>query len=348
MSSPSVRFLPRTATAAFALSTSKIYTYAQDVNGKLVEMVGSISGTTYSSDNYRGIKVSDMVLAKLFTPLAAAPYTVHSSSSNRRYVFYVDDSNLLRDVYYESDQWNIGNLSDQKCYCAPYSKLAAIPLVNPGGYHFITVYYQITGSKGDVKQVSLNNGTWAKGTPDLDDPPLFGTSLAVVPPEPGITSTSTSTSSTDKERLPVMFFQYNTLGLGSSQDEIEYSQWKIKDNSKSPSSHTGIAAVDDGSNFWCFYTSDDNSVQRVRVDKDGNLKQPQVVALDMNPMPMSPLAAVLVKDDSDDYVILFYLLHYAASDDVPTRTDLYASVLSKTLTADADTWSVSTRILLTS
>jgi hypothetical protein len=66
----------------------------------------------------------------------------------------------------------------------------------------------------------------------------------------------------------------------------------------------------------------------------------------MNPMPTSPLAAVFIKNNSDDYIVVFYLLHYA-SDDLPTRTDVYASVLSKTLTADADTWSVSTRVLLT-
>ena len=67
----------------------------------------------------------------------------------------------------------------------------------------------------------------------------------------------------------------------------------------------------------------------------------------MKPMPASPLEAVLVTDSNNDYIVLFYLLHYAASDDVPTRTDIYATALSKTLTANADVWSASSRVLLT-
>ncbi|EAQ88677.1 predicted protein [Chaetomium globosum CBS 148.51] len=347
MSTPAIQFLPRTAIAAFALSTSEIYTYAQGSNKKLVQVSGSVSDAKYSSDDYSSVNVSGMTTAKLFTPLAAAFYHDKSSNVDRRYVFYVDDNNLLRDVYFESNKWHIGSLSGQNCVCAPYSKLAAIRLVNPGGYNFVTVYYQTTGDNGDIKEVSLNNGTWAKGQPDLDDPPLYGTSLSAVTAEPGIESTSSSTSDTDKSRLPVMFFQYNTLGLGSSQDAIAYSRWTIDDNSKSLSSHAALTAVDDGTNLWAFYTSDDNQVQRVRIDKDANLTQPTAVALDMTPMPGSPLEAVLVTDSNNDYIVLFYLLHYAASDDVPTRTDIYATALSKTLTADADTWSTSSRVLLT-
>lgn len=347
MSTPSVQFLPRTAIAAFALSTSEIYTYVQATNKKLVQVSGSISNSQYSSDDYSSITVSGMTTAKLFTPLAAAFYHQKSSGADRRYVFYVDDNNLLRDVYFESNKWHLGNLADQQCVCAPYSKLAAIRLVNPGGYNFITVYYQTTDNNGDIKEVSLNNGNWAKGQPDLDDPPLYGTSLSAVSAEPGIESTSSSTTDKDKGRLPVIFFQYNTLGLGSSQDAIAYAKWPINDNSKSLSSHAGLTAVDDGTNLWAFYTSDDNQVQRVRIDKDAKLTQPTAVPLDMKPMPASPLEGVLVRDDYNDYIVLFYLLHYAASDDVPTRTDVYATALSKTLTADVDTWSVSSRVLLT-
>lgn len=54
-----------------------------------------------------------------------------------------------------------------------------------------------------------------------------------------------------------------------------------------------------------------------------------------------------VDDDGDDYIVLFYLPHYAASDDVPTRTDISATALSKTSTADANAWSASGRVLLT-
>ena len=113
------------------------------------------------------------------------------------------------------------------------------------------------------------------------------------------------------------------------------------------SSHAGLAAVDDKTNLWAFYTSDDNQVQRIRMDKDGKMTQPTAVALDMQPMPASPLEAAFVTDTNDDYIVLFYLLHYAASDGKPTRTDIYATCLSKKLTADADTWSASNQVLLT-
>jgi len=345
MPTPDVVFLPRTAIATFALSTSEIYTYAQTSNNHLVQVSGSISHAKYSSDDYSNIHTKGMTTPKRFTPLAAAFYHDKASNVDRRYVFYIDENNLLRDVYFESDKWYVGELSDQNCICAPYSKLAAIRLVNDGQYGFITVYYQTTGENGDIKEVSLNNGDWSLGQPDLNDPPLYGTSLSAVTAEPGILSKSTSTD-TDK-RLPVMFFQYDILGLGSSQDGKDYARWPIDDNSKSMSSHAGLAAVDDGTNLWAFYTSDDNQVQRIRIDKDGKMTQPTAVALDMKPMPASPLEAAFVTDTNDDYIVLFYLLHYAARDGKPTRTDIYATALSKKLTADADTWSASNQVLLT-
>ena len=80
MSTPSVQFLPRTAIAAFALSTTEIYTYAQASNKKLVQVLGSVSDAKYSSDDYSSINVSGMTTARLFTPLAAAFY--HHKSSN--------------------------------------------------------------------------------------------------------------------------------------------------------------------------------------------------------------------------------------------------------------------------
>lgn len=94
--------------------------------------------------------------------------------------------------------------------------LAAIRLTNCVGADFICLYYQDTANSGDIKQVSYSHSgwaAWATGPPPINDPPLFGTSLAAVVPEAGIKSTS---STDDVE--PVVFFQNDKLGLGSSQD----------------------------------------------------------------------------------------------------------------------------------
>ena len=97
---------------------------------------------------------------------------------------------------------------------APYSQLAAIQLTNSIGANFICLYYQDTADSGDVKQVSYSHSGWSTGPPPINDPPLFGSSLAVVAPEAGIVSAV----STDGV-APVVFFQYDRLGLGSSQDK---------------------------------------------------------------------------------------------------------------------------------
>jgi Fungal fucose-specific lectin len=127
-------------------------------------------------------------------------------------VFYVDGQNKLCDAYYDS-QWHKGDLFGKGWVAAPYSRLAAIRLTNRVGADFICLYYQDTADSGDIKQVSYSHSGWATGPPPINDPPLFGTSLAAVVPEAGIKSTS---STDDVE--PVVFFQYDKLGLGSSQD----------------------------------------------------------------------------------------------------------------------------------
>lgn len=96
---------------------------------------------------------------------------------------------------------------------APYSRLAAIQLTNGVGANFICVYYQNTADTGDIKQVSYSHSGWATGPPPINDPPVIGSSLCAVAPEEGIKS-SVSTDGV----APVVFFQYDNLAMGSSQD----------------------------------------------------------------------------------------------------------------------------------
>ncbi|KAK0629236.1 hypothetical protein B0T17DRAFT_606598 [Bombardia bombarda] len=361
----SYTYLSNTVLASFALDKNNIFTYAQAANGEIVEIQGNLngSGETYAvtGDNI-GIgltRLNGSAPAKRFTPIAATRYYNKVQFQAfpfilldnwmlichiQRYVFYLDDNNYLRDAYYEDGSWKKGVLYDQEWRAAHYSKLAAITLTNQYQYDFICLYYQDNSTTGDIKLVNLSPTGWNAGNPDLDDPPLFGTSLAVVPPEPGI-----EVVSTDDNRDPVLFFQYNKLELGSSQDQgpNDYATYDIQDKNKALSSQASISAVDDGHNFWCFYTSDDNNVQWIRIDKNGGLKQPQPVALDMTPIPASPVSAVFVQGSNYGKIILFYLLHY---DESGSRTaqeiNIYASTLTSTTYTPQDNWSVSKRVCL--
>jgi len=226
--------------------------------------------------------------------------------------------------------------------------LAAIRLTNCVGADFICLYYQDTANSGAIKQVSYSHSgwaAWATGPPPINDPPLFRTSLAAVVPEAGIKSTS---STDDVE--PVVFFQNDKLGLGSSQDlgDDDYVSYAIQSHGRALSAHASIAAVDDGTNLWAFYTSDDNNVQRIRVDSSGKVHQPSPVALSIPPIPASPLTAVIFKE-SPEKVILVYLLHWTPGTKSTETTNAYATTLTRSSTADgdADSWGVSSQVRLT-
>jgi hypothetical protein len=131
-------------------------------------------------------------------------------------VFYLDSRNRIRNVARDDDgSWTHGTIEEKGWIAAEYSSLTAIKLINEYNLEFICLYYQDTTPTGNVILVNHNpeNG-WETGNPPLDDPPLYGTSLAVVPPQPGIKVVKTG-----DDVDPVIFFQYDNLTLGSSQDQ---------------------------------------------------------------------------------------------------------------------------------
>lgn len=135
----------------------------------------------------------------------------------KRYLFYVDDENYLHDVHTSSGNgnWTTGDIYAKRWKCSAYSKIAAIKLTNSDGYQFMCVYFQDDTETGNIILVNRNpGGGWQKGNPPLNDPPLYGTSISVVPAEPGIEVVSTGDT-----KDPVIFFQYDNLQLGSSQDQ---------------------------------------------------------------------------------------------------------------------------------
>jgi hypothetical protein len=105
------------------------------------------------------------------------------------------------------------------------------------------------------------------------------------------------------------------------------------------SAHAAIAALDDGTNFWCFYTTDTNQVYRLRVDKDGTITQPQLVPLDSTPIASSPLAAVLINDSGTTKIVLFYLLRHK-------EINVFATTLTAKTSPAADSWDVSGQVCL--
>ncbi|KAK0712469.1 common central domain of tyrosinase-domain-containing protein [Lasiosphaeria miniovina] len=127
----------------------------------------------------------------------------------------------------------------------------------------------------------------------------------------------------------------------------DYATYVITDNHAALSAHASIAAVDDGNSFWCFSTTDSNQVYRLRVDKQGVVAQPQLVPLDVTPVPSSPLAAVLVKDAAaKERIVIFYLLHYDNVKRTTHETNVFATTLTATTSPAADTWSLSGQVCL--
>jgi len=132
---------------------------------------------------------------------------------DKRYLFYVDCNNYIRDVYEDSGRWYCGCLhSSLELKCAPYSKLAAVKVTNAAGADFIFLYYQNADGSGNIQMAGLSHEGWTCGEPPLCDPPLWGTAITAVLAEPGIELASDTHN-------PVVFFQKTTLELCSSQED---------------------------------------------------------------------------------------------------------------------------------
>jgi hypothetical protein len=168
-------FLTGTALAIIFMSENEIYTYAQTSDCQLVEIAEKIAVaetgclSTYKPTGKQTLinltKKGETTAVKRFTPLAASPILylndngvktqrVNSSPPlfkkevndymSKRYLFYVDCDNKLRDVFEESGTgiWNCSELnSTLHLECAPYSKLTAVKTTNRNEADFIYLYY---------------------------------------------------------------------------------------------------------------------------------------------------------------------------------------------------------------
>jgi hypothetical protein len=122
-------------------------------------------------------------------------------------LFYIDKGNVLNNLIYTNGQWSVGDLGSLGIKPAPYSKLAAVALET------IYVFYQTGDKEGHIRQVRGWEGNWVPDNRDFGDPPLFGTSLAAVAPEPGLIIHSPA-----DDRIPVVFFQKHNMKLAELQE----------------------------------------------------------------------------------------------------------------------------------
>lgn len=279
--------LPDTAIAAIA-NDEDIFTYAQLYYGELAES-RSKDGKKFRT---KVIDYTSWDTVKLFTPLAATLF----NRGTTRYLFYLDHANVINDLVYENGKWRVGDLGRLGVVTAHYSKLAAVTLQDPA--ETIYVFYQTSDKAGDIREVRGYDGNWQSDTHDFGDPPLFGTSLAAVQPEPGVTIHSPAGDS-----IPVVFFQEDNLKLAELQAQ-DFRE--LKPITPKPSPHTPLAAVDDGNNAYLFYTSDENEIRRITIGWDGQQLGPLSIAATT---PKGNIAAVIWKGKilgGVEEIIVFY------------------------------------------
>jgi len=239
--------------------------------------------------------------------------------SMKQYLFYVDDSNTLRDMVSErGTNWKEGTLSQLAVAAAHYSSLAATTVSNDL-YNVICISYQLPDKSAAIKMVSYSgrDKRWVRTTPDLRDPPLYGTSLTAVLPRPGILVAPAGTS---EARLPVLYLQLDNLKLAHSQGGGKHSHLThifISNTSKEPaeipgfeldrrplvfSPHTSLTAVDDGTRLYCIFKSNGGDIKMIEI-VNGRPNPPEKFD-QINPTPRSAIAACL--SPSKTQIILFY------------------------------------------
>ncbi|KAH0562957.1 hypothetical protein GP486_002480 [Trichoglossum hirsutum] len=341
-------YLPNTSLTTLSIG-SKIYAYSQTFHGQLREVQGRLQtekNRIYYSEGYTTISPTarwrdppdiEPGAPKMFTPLAAA------SIAETRYLIYVSDDNILFDVVYENGGWKPGTLSQAKMpdgrtgvRCATYSKLAAATVTFNRG-SMICVYYQKPDHEGPVGMVAYApaKGGWITDlakvlgiVTDLKDPPLYATSLTAVKPRKGLTLPREPGVQPEIEELPVVYFQWETNALAHGQGTNLAPIPGLEKLALSP--HTSLTAVDDGTNLYCFYKSNDNSIRMIRIE--GGIAKPATDKLIGTPTPRSSIAAVMPLQHQDRIILIYQVWESGKSEKVEIK--------AKTLAKQPDsTWS---------
>ncbi|KAI1097944.1 hypothetical protein F4804DRAFT_326090 [Jackrogersella minutella] len=349
----SIKYLPTTGITSM-VTNKHVYAYAQVYEGDLCELVGSMrveegqpvygyekQKFAFAVTRLNGNKVV-LNAPKMFTPIAAAPFASRKSSDkNTRFIFYLNDQNILCDAYFsegESREWQPGELAKSGVVCAHYSKLTAITVANDL-HNFVCLYYQAPTEDAAIKMVSLSGETnkWIKDAPDLKDPPLFGTSITAVQPRPEIALLSTTDE--NAARQPVYYLQMHDLRLGHAQgtsDPVVMGGLQIDGKSLVFSPHTSLTAVDDGTRLYIIYKSNHNNIKMIEIVN--NKPNPPETIEFINTTPMSSIAACL---SPESRVVLFY----QSLNTTTRQVNLFARTLYKAST-NSTKWTSSTEVRL--
>ena len=282
----------------------------------------------------------------------------------------MNNDNVLHDIVFKDGEWQKGGLSQLKgedgkigIRCAPYSRLAAATVNLEGQGEIFCVYYQAEGKHGPVRMVNFLPGHswhttyWPDGriTVNWVDPPLYGTSLTAVKPREGILVAKDA----KEQQLPIVYLQWDTQALAECQgpsmfsfhhphividvlESVLSSRTEIQPipglETMQLSPHTSLTTVDDGSNLYCFYKTNDNSVQMVRI---GDGKCETVLNDVSTPTPQSSIAAVMPLQHKNR-IILFYQRWDKGNSE---KIDIRAKTLSR---GTRDSWEVATETLVLS
>jgi len=331
-----------------------IFAYAQAYDGDIYQFVGAVENavTYYCQRKKSGVIIERMRgskpgpnAPKLFTPLAAVSFVDElNKPMAEKFVFYLDDNNILHDQYYNSttnNEFQHGTLSNLKIECAHYSSLAAVTIKGDVVNH-MCVFYQTPGQDGAVKMVSFAgwHRSWHQGEANLRDPPLYGTSLTAVPPRPGYLGRSGSGAANVGQ--PIYYLQMDNNAVGSGQGTSEPLPLSGYDNDGRPVAfppHTSLTAVDNGSQLHLIYKSHSGKVKVIRLDPNQGLQVPELFFHDLNVAPRSYISACLAPNTGINTSIVMF---YQVLDEVSRKVQMTARVVSRPTTAASGTqWNVS-------
>lgn len=352
----SLKFLPDSGITSMVMGND-VFAYAQTYEGDIYQFAGNVEK---SSEFYASRKKSNVIIErlkgsiprsdapKLFTPIAAVAFTDNlDKPMTERYVFYLDDNNILHDQYDTGDgDYKHGTLAGLKIQCAHYSSLAAVTIRGNVVNH-ICVFYQTPARDGAIKMISFAglHRTWQHGGANLVDPPLYGTSLTAVPPRAGILGRSNSDTSNVGQ--PIYFLQMDTHALGSGQGTAEPIPLAGYDRDRKPiafSPHTSLTAVDNGTQLHLIYKSHTGQVKVVRIDPKEGLQLPELFFKDVDVAPRSAIAACIAPNTGMTTSIVLF---YQALDPASRKVQMAARVAYRPTTAAANTqWNVSEREIL--
>ncbi|KAK3295594.1 uncharacterized protein B0H64DRAFT_424279 [Chaetomium fimeti] len=308
-----------------------IFAYAQAYDGDVYQFVGAVeNGVTYYGQRRRSGVIIERLRGnkpgpnapKLFTPLAAVSFADElNKPMAEKFVFYLDDNNILHDQYCNSttnNEFKHGSLSSLKIECAHYSALAAVTIKGDVVNH-MCVFYQTPGQDAAVKMVSFagRHRSWHEGEANLRDPPLYGTSLTAVPPRSGYLGRSV-----DRAHQPLPLSGYDNDGR-----PVAFPP------------HTSLTAVDNGSQLHLIYKSHSGTVKVIRLDPTQGLQVPEVFFHDLNVAPRSYISACLAPNTGTNTSIVLF---YQVLNEVTRKVQMTARVVSRPSTAASGTqWNVS-------